>query len=58
MNQREFDVTVVGAGAAGLMCALRAGQRGRRVLVLEHADKVGKKILISGGGRCNFTNLH
>src|SRR5262249_53743909 len=42
----------------GLMCALRAGQRGRRVLVLEHADKVGKKILISGGGRCNFTNLH
>jgi predicted Rossmann fold flavoprotein len=58
VNQREFDVTVVGAGAAGLMCALRAGQRGRRVLVLEHADKVGKKILISGGGRCNFTNLH
>src|SRR5499427_9632828 len=40
------------------MCALRAGQRGRKVLVLEHADKVGKKILISGGGRCNFTNLH
>jgi predicted Rossmann fold flavoprotein len=51
-----FDVAVIGAGAAGLMCALRAGQRGRRVLLLEHADKVGKKILISGGGRCNFTN--
>jgi predicted Rossmann fold flavoprotein len=51
-----FDVAVMGAGAAGLMCALRAGQRGRRVLLLEHADKVGKKILISGGGRCNFTN--
>jgi len=54
---RRFDVIVAGGGAAGLMCALRAGQRGRRVLVLEHADKVGKKILISGGGRCNFTNL-
>jgi predicted Rossmann fold flavoprotein len=51
-----FDVLVIGAGAAGLMCALRAGQRGRRVLLLDHADKVGKKILISGGGRCNFTN--
>ncbi|HEY6981412.1 NAD(P)/FAD-dependent oxidoreductase [Reyranella sp.] len=56
MNRCLFDVIVVGAGAAGLMCALRAGQRGRRVLVLEHAEKVGKKILISGGGRCNFTN--
>ncbi|MPZ32675.1 MAG: aminoacetone oxidase family FAD-binding enzyme [Rhodospirillales bacterium] len=54
---RHYDVIVAGGGAAGLMCALRAGQRGRRVLVLEHADKVGKKILISGGGRCNFTNL-
>ena len=54
---RSFDVIVVGAGAAGLMCAIRAGQRGRRVLVLEHTDKVGAKILISGGGRCNFTNL-
>jgi predicted Rossmann fold flavoprotein len=53
----RYDVIVAGGGAAGLMCALRAGQRGRRVLVLEHADKVGKKILISGGGRCNFTNL-
>ncbi len=53
----EFDVVVVGGGAAGLMCALTAGQRGRRVLLLEHEDKVGKKILISGGGRCNFTNI-
>ena len=52
-----FDVVIVGAGAAGLMCAMTAGQRGRRVLVLDHADKVGAKILISGGGRCNFTNL-
>jgi predicted Rossmann fold flavoprotein len=52
-----FDVVVVGAGAAGLMCALRAGQRGRKVLLLDHAEKVGKKILIAGGGRCNFTNL-
>jgi predicted Rossmann fold flavoprotein len=53
-----FDVIVIGAGAAGLMCALTAGQRGRKVLLLEHLDKVGAKILISGGGRCNFTNLH
>jgi predicted Rossmann fold flavoprotein len=53
-----FDVIIVGAGAAGLMCALTAGQRGRRVLLLEHVDRVGAKILISGGGRCNFTNLH
>jgi predicted Rossmann fold flavoprotein len=53
-----FDVIVLGAGAAGLMCALTAGQRGRRVLLLEHADRVGAKILISGGGRCNFTNLY
>ena len=51
-----FDVIVIGGGAAGLMCAMRAGQRGRKVLLLEHAEKVGKKILISGGGRCNFTN--
>ena len=57
MSRRDFDVIVAGAGAAGLMCALRAGQRGRKVLVLDHADRVGKKILISGGGRCNFTNL-
>ena len=53
---QTFDVVVLGAGAAGLMCAMRAGQRGRRVLLLDHAEKVGKKILISGGGRCNFTN--
>lgn len=52
----DFDVVVLGGGAAGLMCAMRAGQRGRRVLLLDHAEKVGKKILISGGGRCNFTN--
>ena len=52
------DTIILGAGAAGLMCALTAGQRGRRVLVLERANKVGKKILMSGGGRCNFTNLH
>jgi predicted Rossmann fold flavoprotein len=56
-RSQTFDVVIAGAGAAGLMCAIRAGQRGRRVLLLEHADKVGKKILISGGGRCNFTNL-
>src|SRR5271155_117865 len=54
---KKYDAVIIGAGAAGLMCALRAGQRGRRVLLLEHADKVGAKILISGGGRCNFTNL-
>ena len=57
MNQK-YDVIVLGAGAAGLMCAVEAGKRGRRVLVLERADRIGKKILISGGGRCNFTNLH
>jgi len=54
----SYDVLVLGAGAAGLMCAVRAGQRGRRVLVIDHADQPGKKILISGGGRCNFTNIH
>lgn len=54
----DFDVVVLGAGAAGLMCAIEAGRRGRRVAVLDHADKIGKKILISGGGRCNFTNIH
>ena len=52
-----YDAIVLGAGAAGLFCAASAGQRGRRVLLLDHADKPGKKILISGGGRCNFTNL-
>jgi predicted Rossmann fold flavoprotein len=54
----SFDVLVLGAGAAGMMCAIEAGKRGRRVALLEHADRPGKKILISGGGRCNFTNLH
>jgi predicted Rossmann fold flavoprotein len=53
----EFDVIVLGGGAAGLMAAFTAGRRGRRVLVVEHSDRVGRKILISGGGRCNFTNL-
>lgn len=53
-----YDAIVLGAGAAGLMCAAVAGARGRRVLLLDHADQVGKKILISGGGRCNFTNIH
>lgn len=52
------DVVVLGAGAAGLMCAIEAGRRSRRVFVLDHADRIGKKILISGGGRCNFTNIN
>ena len=54
----QFDAIVLGAGAAGLMCAIEAGKRGRRVALLDHAERVAKKILISGGGRCNFTNLH
>jgi hypothetical protein len=53
----QYDVVVLGAGAAGMMCAFEAGKRGRRVLLLEHGERVGRKILISGGGRCNFTNL-
>src|SRR5881409_104242 len=53
----KFDAVVLGAGAAGLLCAIEAGKRGRRVAVLEHAERVGKKILISGGGRCNFSNI-
>lgn len=52
------DVVVLGAGAAGLMCSIEAGRRGRRVVLLDHAERIGKKILISGGGRCNFTNIH
>jgi predicted Rossmann fold flavoprotein len=56
--QQTFDAVILGGGAAGLMCAIEAGKRGRRVALLEHADRIGKKILISGGGRCNFTNLH
>lgn len=58
MSNSSYDVVVIGAGAAGLMCAITAGARKRRVLVLDHANRVGKKILMSGGGRCNFTNLH
>src|SRR5258708_7951847 len=54
----QFDAIILGAGAAGLMCAIEAGKRGRRVALLERSEKIGKKILISGGGRCNFTNLH
>jgi predicted Rossmann fold flavoprotein len=54
----NFDVLILGGGAAGLMCAAEAGKRGRRVAVLERAERVGKKILISGGGRCNFTNIY
>lgn len=57
MTASHYDVIVLGGGAAGMMCALTAGQRGRRVLVLEASNKLGKKILMSGGGRCNFTNL-
>ena len=56
MSARSFDVAVIGAGAAGLFCAAQAGQRGLRVLLLDHAEKVAEKIRISGGGRCNFTN--
>src|ERR1700712_2507297 len=54
----QFDVIVLGAGAAGMMCAFEAGRGGKRVLMLEHSDRPGRKILISGGGRCNFTNIH
>jgi predicted Rossmann fold flavoprotein len=54
---KKFDVIIIGAGASGFMCAIEAGRRGRQVLVLEKSNKVGKKILMSGGGRCNFTNL-
>ena len=57
-EENRFDVVILGAGAAGLMCAIEAGRRGRRVAILERADRIGKKILISGGGRCNFTNLN
>src|ERR1700691_3800421 len=58
MAVEKFDVVVLGAGAAGMMCAAEAGKRGRRVLLLEHGEQVGRKILISGGGRCNFTNVN
>ncbi|MEL0251833.1 MAG: aminoacetone oxidase family FAD-binding enzyme, partial [Novosphingobium sp.] len=58
MSPAQYDAIIIGAGAAGLMAALTAGQCGRRVLLVDHADEPGKKILISGGGRCNFTNIH
>lgn len=58
MSQNQYDVLVLGAGASGLMTAFKAAQRGRKVLVVEKANKVGKKILMSGGGKCNFTNLY
>jgi predicted Rossmann fold flavoprotein len=58
MDVQTFDVAIIGAGAAGLFCAAMAGRRGRRVVLLDHAAAPGAKILISGGGRCNFTNLH
>ena len=58
MNADCYDAIVLGAGGAGMMCAAVAGRRGRRVLLVDHSDAPGKKILISGGGRCNFTNLH
>ena len=58
MAIRKFDVLILGAGAAGLLCAAEAGKRGRRVAIIERADRAGKKILISGGGRCNFTNIY
>jgi hypothetical protein len=54
----NFDALILGGGAAGLMCAIKAGKRGRKVAILERNERAGKKILISGGGRCNFTNLH
>ena len=54
----KYDVIIIGAGAAGMMCAIEAGKRGRKVLLIEHSKKIGEKIRISGGGRCNFTNLH
>ena len=58
MQVGRYDVAIIGAGAAGMMCAAVAGQRGRRVVLIEHAHRVGEKIRISGGGRCNFTNVH
>jgi len=56
--KQAWDVIIIGAGAAGLMCAIESGRRGRKTLLIEHCEKIGKKILISGGGRCNFTNIH
>ena len=57
MNNK-FDVVIIGAGAAGMMCAIEAGKRGRKVILIDHAKKIGEKIRISGGGRCNFTNIY
>src|SRR3990167_5426336 len=54
----KIEVIIIGAGAAGLMCGIEAGARGRRILILDKSNKPGKKILMSGGGRCNFTNIH
>ena len=56
--QKQTDVVIIGAGAAGLFCASRAADKGRSVVVIDHANKAGKKILMSGGGRCNFTNYY
>ena len=55
---RNFEVIVIGAGAAGLMCAIEAGKRNKKVLIIEHSSKIAEKIRISGGGRCNFTNIY
>ena len=55
---KKYDVIIIGAGAAGMMSAIEAGKRGRKVLLVDHAKKIGEKIRISGGGRCNFTNIH
>src|SRR5437868_3750482 len=54
----NFDVLIIGAGGAGMMCAIEAGKRARKVCMLDHSPKIGRKILISGGGRCNFTNVY
>lgn len=57
-NETQYDVIIIGAGGAGMMCGIHAGARHRRVLIIDHSEKIGRKILISGGGRCNFTNIH
>ena len=56
--KKKYDVIIIGAGAAGLMSAIEAGKRGRKVLLIDHSKKIGEKIRISGGGRCNFTNIN
>ena len=55
---KKYDVIIIGAGAAGMMSAIEAGKRGRKVLLVDHSEKIGEKIRISGGGRCNFTNVN